>query len=68
VLVYMVIMGAPWYVNNLQLHSDLEVSYLVEHIRNLAQSFESKIPDSENLVVQQMHFTLEKLVRCSQNM
>ena len=30
--------GAPWYVSNLQLHSDLGVLYLAEHIRSIAQS------------------------------
>ena len=30
--------GAPWYVSNLQIHSDLEVSYLVEHIRSTAHN------------------------------
>ena len=30
-----IIAGAPWYVSNLQLHEDLEVPYLVEHIRRL---------------------------------
>ena len=49
-----IIAGTPWYVRNLQLHKDLEVSYLPENIRNLAQSFDSKIPDSENLLVRQL--------------
>ena len=31
-------MGAPWYVSNLQLRSDLGVPYLAEHIRSIAQS------------------------------
>ena len=30
--------GAPWYVSNLQIHSDLGVPYLAEHIRSIAQS------------------------------
>ena len=42
-----------WYVSNLQLHEDLKVPYLDEHIRNHAQNFNSKIPDSENLSVWQ---------------
>ena len=46
-----IIAGAPRYVSNLQLHEDLEAPNLVEHIRNVAQSFDSKIPDSENLLV-----------------
>ena len=49
-----IIAGAPWYVSNLQLHEDLEVPYIAEHIRNLAQSFDFKIPDLENLSVQQI--------------
>jgi hypothetical protein len=47
-----IIAGTPWYISNLQLHEDLEVPYIAEHIRNLAQSFDSKIPDAENLPVQ----------------
>ena len=45
-----IIAGAPWYVRNLQLDEDLEVSYLAKH-RNLAQSFDSKVPDLEKLLV-----------------
>ena len=40
---------ALWYVSSLQLHKDLEVPILAEHIRNLAQNFESKITDSSDL-------------------
>ena len=29
--------GAPLYVSNLQLHEDLEVPYIAEHIRNIAK-------------------------------
>ena len=44
--------------SNLQLHEDLEVPYLAEHIRYHAQNFDSKILDSENLLVLQFarHF------------
>ena len=40
--------GAPWYVSNLQIHSDLGVPYLAEHIRSIAQSLDSTLPDEEN--------------------
>ena len=49
-----IIADAPWYLSNLQLHEDLEVLNIAEHIRNLAQSFDSKIPGVENLVVRQL--------------
>ena len=49
-----IIAGAPWYVSNLQRHEDLVFPYLAEQIRNLAQSFDSNIPDSENLLVRQL--------------
>ena len=48
------IAGAPWYVSNLQLHEDKEVPYIAEHIRNLVQNFDSKIPGAENLRVRQL--------------
>ena len=41
--------GAPWYVCYLQLHSNLGVPYLAEHIRSIAQSLYSVFPDAENL-------------------
>ena len=28
---------SPWYISNLQLHEDLEVPYVAEHISNLTQ-------------------------------
>ena len=31
-----------------------QVPYIAEHIRNLAQSFDSKIPGAENLLVRQL--------------
>ena len=45
---------APWYVSNLQIHSDLGVPYLAEHIRNIAQSLFSTFPDAENPLVRQL--------------
>ena len=44
-----IIAGAPWYVSNLQLHEDLEVPYIDEYIRNLAQN-----SGAENLLIQQL--------------
>jgi hypothetical protein len=38
----------------LQLQEDLKFPYLDEHTRNLAQSFNCKIPDSENHLVWQL--------------
>ena len=52
------ISGAPLYIRNLQLHEDLEFPYLAEHIRNLAQSFDSKIPDSATWEVSFLPFSL----------
>ena len=46
--------GAPWYVSNLQIHSDLGVPYLAEHIRNIAQSLYSMFPAAENPLVRQL--------------
>ena len=43
--------GAPWYVNNLQLHWDLGVPYLAEHIRSIEQSLYSTFPDAESPLV-----------------
>ena len=42
------------YVSNLQLHADLGVPYLAEHIRSIAQSLYSTFPDAENPLVRQL--------------
>ena len=47
-------MGAPWYVSILELHSDLGVPYLAEHIRSFAQSLYSTFSDAENPLVRQL--------------
>ena len=43
-----------WYVHNLQLQEDLDVPNISEQIRNLILSLESKIPESEKLLVGQL--------------
>ena len=46
--------GAPWYVCNRQIHEDLGVSLFADHIRALTASFDSKLADVENALVQQL--------------
>ena len=45
---------APWYASNLQLHSDLGVPYLSEHIWIISQSLYSMFPDAENPLVRHL--------------
>ena len=52
--------SAFWYVSNLQLHKELKVPYLTKLTRILAKNFESKIPYSESLLVQQLGRYLPK--------
>ena len=35
--------GAPWYVSNRQIHEDLGVPLFADYIRDLAESFHSKL-------------------------
>ena len=49
-----IIAGEPCYISNLELHKDLEVLYISEHVKNRAQSFDSKISDAENLLIHQL--------------
>ena len=37
--------GAPWHVNNRQIHEDLGVPLFADHIRALTESFELKLAD-----------------------
>ena len=47
-------MRTLWYFSNLQIHSDLGVPYLAEHIRSIAQSLYCMFPDVENPLVRQL--------------
>ena len=44
--------GAPWYVSNRQIHEDLGVPLFADHIRTLTESFDSKLTDVGNPLVQ----------------
>jgi hypothetical protein len=46
--------GAPWYVSNRKIHKDLAVPLFADYIRALAASFESKLADVGNPLVQQL--------------
>jgi len=46
--------GAPWYVGNRQIHQDLGVPLLADHIRALTESFDSKLADVGNPLVRQL--------------
>jgi len=46
--------GAPWYVRNREIHEDLCVLLLTDHIRALTASFESKSAYEANLLVRQI--------------
>jgi len=42
---------APWYVSNRQIHEDLGVPLIVDHIRALPESSDSKLADVGNPLV-----------------
>jgi hypothetical protein len=44
--------GAPWYLSNRQIHEDLGVPLFANHIRALTASFDSKLADMGNPLVQ----------------
>jgi hypothetical protein len=46
--------GAPWYVSNRQIHEDLGVPLFADHIRAMTASFDSRLADMENPLVQQL--------------
>jgi hypothetical protein len=46
--------GAPWYVRNRQIHEDLGVPLLADHIRALTANFDSKLADVGNPLVRQL--------------
>ena len=46
--------GAPWYLSNRQIHEDLGVPLVTDHIRVLTESFDSKLADAGNPLVRQL--------------
>jgi len=46
--------GSPWYLNNRQIHEDLGVPFLADHIRTLTASFDSRLADVGNPLVRQL--------------
>ena len=40
--------GAPWYLSNRQIHEDLGVPFIADHIRALTESFDSRLADVGN--------------------
>jgi hypothetical protein len=46
--------GAPWYVSNRQIQEDLGGPMFADHIRALTTSFDSKLADVKNPLVQQL--------------
>jgi len=46
--------GAHWYVSNRQIHEDLGVPLLADHLRPLTASFDSKLAEVRNPVVRQL--------------
>jgi hypothetical protein len=48
------VIGAPWYLSNRQIHEDLGVPLLADHIRVLTASFDSKLADVGNPLVRQL--------------
>jgi hypothetical protein len=46
--------GAPWYMSNVQIHKDLGVPFFAEHIRDLSESYDSKLAGVGKPLVQQL--------------
>ena len=46
--------GAPWYVNNRQIHEDLGVPLFADQIRAVTASFDSRLADVGNPLVRQL--------------
>ena len=46
--------GAPWYLNNRQIHEDMGVRFFADHIRALTASFDSRLADVGNPLVRQL--------------
>jgi len=50
----LLVTGAPWYVSNRQIHEDIGVPLLADHIRALTESFASNLTNVGNPLVRQL--------------
>ena len=50
--------SVPWYVRNRQIHEDLGVLLLADHIRALTESFDSMLADVGYPIVRQIRISL----------
>jgi hypothetical protein len=46
--------GAPWYFSSWQIHEDMGVPLIGDHIRALTASFDSKLADVGNTLARQL--------------
>jgi hypothetical protein len=46
--------NAPWCISNRQIHEDLGIPFLIDHIRASTESFKSKLADARNPLVWQL--------------
>jgi hypothetical protein len=46
--------NAPWYVGNKQIHEDLVIPFFADNMRAMTDSFNSKLADVGNPLVQQL--------------
>jgi hypothetical protein len=46
--------GAPWYLNNRQIHEDLGVPLFADHVRTLTASFASNLIDAGDTLFRQL--------------
>ena len=46
--------GAPWYKSNRRIHEDLVVPFFADHMRDLTESFNSKLADAGNPLIRQL--------------
>jgi hypothetical protein len=44
--------GATWYISNVKIHEDLGVLFFAEHVRALTESYDSKLADVGNHLVE----------------
>lgn len=59
----MMIANAPWFVRNQNIHKDFKVSYLEDHIKNLADSFFKSVQKPAGSIYYQLDIGLPILCR-----
>ena len=49
------LVGAPWYVSNQTLHTDLKIPFVTDAIKRIATKYNQRVVDYQNQLIEQLY-------------